>query len=244
MASEYLKWKYRDVKPDQPREYTRSEKRRNWWYYNKWYVVIGIIVLIIAADIAKNALHIGQSMPDYQIAYVGSSRLPEDTARAIEEAFAALGEDLNGDGTVYVKLNQYADETASGSEDAANYAVAASVLLMADLEDCDSYFFLLEDPAGFQKNYAALRSLDGSLSENGSTDVGELCIAWEDCPGFASLDLGEYSESSLGTVMSGDSNERVSGLYIARRGFWTDKTCKYPDGCDSLWEKIMEGAEK
>ena len=38
MASEYLKKKYQDVKPDAPVELTPAEKRRNWWYYNKWYV--------------------------------------------------------------------------------------------------------------------------------------------------------------------------------------------------------------
>lgn len=34
MASEYLKWKYRDVKPDQTVELTPRQKRANWWYYH------------------------------------------------------------------------------------------------------------------------------------------------------------------------------------------------------------------
>lgn len=34
MASEYLKWKYRDVKPDEPpKPLTRKEKLANWFYY-------------------------------------------------------------------------------------------------------------------------------------------------------------------------------------------------------------------
>ena len=43
MASEYLKWKYRDVKPDEPIRLTRKEKALNWWHYHKWYVLLGIL---------------------------------------------------------------------------------------------------------------------------------------------------------------------------------------------------------
>ena len=35
MASEYLKWKYRDVKPDEPSpELTGKEKLANWFHYS------------------------------------------------------------------------------------------------------------------------------------------------------------------------------------------------------------------
>ena len=59
MASEYLKWKYRDVKPDEPIVYTKEEKRRNWWDYHKWHVVIAVVLVLIAADIIWDALGIG-----------------------------------------------------------------------------------------------------------------------------------------------------------------------------------------
>ena len=44
MASEYLKWKYRDVKPDEPIRLTRKEKALNWWHYHKWYVLLGSLI--------------------------------------------------------------------------------------------------------------------------------------------------------------------------------------------------------
>jgi len=44
MASEYLKWKYKDVRPDIPKELTPAEKRSNWWHYHKWYAAAAAYV--------------------------------------------------------------------------------------------------------------------------------------------------------------------------------------------------------
>ena len=51
MASEYLKWKYRDVGPEQAVELTPRQKRANWWYYHKWYVLLGLGLLAAALSI-------------------------------------------------------------------------------------------------------------------------------------------------------------------------------------------------
>ncbi len=236
MASEYLKWKYRDVKPDEKVELTAAEKRKNWWYYHKFYVLAGIVLLSIFGSIVWNALH--QVKPDYQIAYVGTNSLPDDTASAIEAGFAALGEDLNGDGQVVVRVMQYA---FSGGDEPQT-AMAAEVKLMADLTECESYFFLLEDPEGFQRNYGSLRRLDGSLPESGEASGEGTYVSWVQCPVLTQMELGEYSYPLMGGTASGSSDELVSKLYIARRGFWTDKTAPYPEGCAALWEKLTEGA--
>ena len=73
---------------------------RNWLHYHWVYLVIAAVVLWVGISWLANALHWGETLPDYQIAYVGKNSLPEDTARAIENAFAQYGEDLNGDGVV------------------------------------------------------------------------------------------------------------------------------------------------
>ena len=67
MASEYLKQKYKDVKPDVPRELTKAEKRKNWWHYHKWHVAAAIVLLLIAADLVWGFLGRGEPKPDYQI---------------------------------------------------------------------------------------------------------------------------------------------------------------------------------
>ena len=150
MASEYLKKKYRDVKPDAPLELTKTEKWKNWWHYYKWHVGSALVLLAITGSIMWNTL--SRAEPDYKIAYVGSSRLPEDTAAALETAFASLGEDLNGDGKIAAALTQYVSDSGTPGMSA-----AAQVSLMGDILECESYFFLLEDPEGFQRDYEVLQ---------------------------------------------------------------------------------------
>lgn len=161
MASEYLKWKYRDVQPDAPVERTKKQRRRNWWHYHKWHVGIGVIAVLIAGNLVWHAAT--QVHPDYQIAYVGAYPLPEEEAAAWESRLSALGADCSGDGKVVVRLNQY---PSGGSGDDLMYAAASNVKLVADLDSCESYFFLLEDPEGFQTDYEILQA-DWFPVENG-----------------------------------------------------------------------------
>lgn len=161
MASEYLKWKYRDVQPDAPVELTKKQRRRNWWHYHKWHVGIGVIAVLIAGNLVWHAAT--QVHPDYQIAYVGAYPLPEEEAAAWESRLSALGVDCNGDGKVVIQLNQY---PSGGDGDDLMYAAASNVKLMADLDSCESYFFLLEDPEGFQTDYQVLQE-DWFPVENG-----------------------------------------------------------------------------
>ena len=105
---------------------------RNWLHYHWVYLVIAAVVLWVGISWLANALHWGETLPDYQIAYVGKSALPEDTAHAIEAAFAQYGEDLNGDGIVSVKLNQYVSDTED-VENASTYALAAQMQFLSDM---------------------------------------------------------------------------------------------------------------
>jgi len=241
MASEYLKWKYRDVKPEEKVPLTDRERRKNWWYYHKWHVVIGVVGVLILADLVCYALGVGQVKPDYRIAYVGASPLPEDTAAAVETAFASLGEDLNGDGKTVAQLVQYASYVANGGA-GPEYQAANEVKLVGDINACESYFFLLEDPEGFQKSYHTLCRLDGSLPEKDDDSAEDVCLAWSECPALAGQELGEYSEPFMGWTVEGANQEVLAPLYVARRGFWTENTTEYPEGCAALWAKITEGA--
>lgn len=237
MASEYLKWKYKDVKPREKVELTPAEKRKNWWYYHKWHVLIGVVLAIIGGNLIYSALGIGQVRPDYRFAYVGASALPEDTAAALEAGLASLGEDVNGDGQVAVSLRQYPLYSADPQT-----VMAAQIQLTADLAEGESYFFLLEDPERFQRDYHSLCRLDGSLPEEDDGSAGGTYWLWEQCPALAGLELGSYRYNALGETVSGDNGELVSGLAVARRGFWTEKDAAYLDGCAALWEKMTEGA--
>ena len=243
MASEYLKWKYRDVQPEEHVELTPEQKRKNWWHYHKWHLVIGAVALAAVVSLVLTMLGVGRIDPDYQFAYVATNPLPEQTAEALEAALATLGTDANGDGRVVVQLNQYAggDESNPAS---VYYTMAATTKLMADFTDNGSYFFLLDDPQGFQTGYHALRKLDGSLPADSDPDWQSCCLRWTDCPALATLDLGQYEETTLDQQLAGDSQSLLSGLYVARRGFWSDDTCKNVEACDALWEAITAGANQ
>lgn len=222
MASEYLKWKYRDVKPDEPAVLTGRQKAANWWHYHKGMLLVFLLLAAALADIGRGMILSRREQPDYQIAYVASRALSDDTASALEKAFSSLGEDCNGDGRVKVRLNAYVEPEAAADSDRARYAYAAKTRLMADLEACDSYFFLLESPETFHLNYDILAGEDGSLADRS----GFFACPAESCP----------------VLRKNTEGADLSGLFLARRGFWGDRVCPNRDACDRLWSSLTEGA--
>lgn len=236
MASEYLKWKYRDEKPREQVELTAAEKRKNWWEYHKWHIVIAVVAIAFVASMIVQWIRPGEIRPDYQVAYVGSNYLPDDTVDAVQDGLAVYGEDLNGDGVVSVQLKQYVSAGEVGM------AYSSEVLLMADVVNCDSYFFLLEDPEAFQESYHVLCRLDGTLPEENDNSAEGTYLNWMDCPSLAKLSLGSYSVTVLEETVSGDSIDLIAPLCLARRGFWTNQTSAYPEGCAKLWEILTLGA--
>lgn len=236
MASEYLKKKYQDVKPDAPVELTPAEKRRNWWYYNKWYVCAAAALVVLVAGTVWRALH--RVEPDYRVAYVGSLPLLDDAVASLETALASLGEDLNGDGAVVVSLRQYVDS----SSDTASI-MAAQVSLLADVSAQESFLFLLEDPEAFQQQYHTLCRLDGSLPEEGDDSTENSVLAWNACPVLRELELGDYDYDIFGGIITGHTGDLYSRLYIGRRGFWVeDEDPGLRAGYTALWEKLTDGA--
>ena len=241
MASEYLKWKYRDVKPDEPPpELTGKEKLANWFHYHKWWIVVWAFLLFSAGSILWNALGIGRVRPDYVFAYVGSAALPDDCAAALESALAALGQDVNGDGQVVAELRQYVSN--ADSEDSLMYGYASDVTLVADITNGDSYFFLMEDPAGFQRAYQVLAGPDGSLPEDDDHGIAGRAFQWSGCPVLAGLELGGFEETYLDQSVAGDNQELLSGLYFGRRGFYDENQAAKQQANEVLWEILTEGA--
>ncbi len=243
MPSEYAKWLQRDVQPREPEPpRNRWEQFCNWLRYNWGIVLCVAIVAYVACTMIRGALGIGTVQPDYQLAYVGSSALPEDTAAALAAALEQLGADLNGDGQVKVQVNQYYTAADADTETAAMTAYAAEVTLIADIQDCESYFFLLEDPEDFQQRYQLLAAADGSCPADTDTSGLDKVYQWASCPALAELDLGSYSTTVLGETVTGDSNALVQSLYLGRRCFYLEDTVENPEGCAALWAVLTQGA--
>lgn len=211
---------------------------KNWWYYYKWYVICGVILLFILCDLAGNALGLQKESPDFQIAYVGKAPLPGDTADALEKVFASIGGDYNGDGKVIVRLNQYIDGGQSADMDTAYYEYASEITLIGDISDCESYFFLMDDPESFQQSFQILAASDGSCPDGNDYSVRDKVFSWARCPALAQMELGAYCDISLGIKKEGDSNELLNDLYIGRRCFYTEDTTKYAKDCSRLWDYI------
>ncbi len=183
---------------------------KNWWYYHKWYVICGIVLFFAAIDIIGNNLGWFKDTPDLQIAYIGDAPLPEDTAASIEDTFVSLAEDYNHDGKVLVKINQFVSGASVGDAESLSYQQASEIALIGDIEDCTSYFFLMEDPGKVQREFQVLAMPDGS------------------CP-------DEYDYSAEGKAIPWDH-----GLYLGRRCFYNEKRVPYADECSKIWDAFSK----
>lgn len=230
MASEYLKRKYQDVKPDEPPPpLTGKAWWINWFHYNKLWIAVWAVILSVAGSMIWNALGIGRVKPDYIFAYIGGNQLPEECAAALEPELAALGEDVNGDGRVTVEVREYALNRSGDAETALYYNYAADVVLVADITNAESYFFIVEDPAGVQKAYQIFAGADGAPPEEGDLKVDDKVFQWSGCPVLSGLDLDQ---------------EPLEGLYIGRRCFYDEKQAENQEANDSFWNVITKGAQR
>lgn len=247
MAGEYVRWLARDVKPREKKELTAQEKRRNWWDYHKWHVVIGILCAILMLDLASDVMHNARNHPDYKIAYVGYTDLPDGVAEALEHGLAELGEDLNGNGRVQVELIEYLlyDEAAAENpaleEQNAELGYNNSMLLTMNIEMVESMIWLLEEPEVFGSNYPILCHADGTLP-GGETDA-PLYYQWAECPVLTGLELGTFEIPMINGMAEGDCQMALEHLAVARRGLWDDGSNEMIEGAVRLWETMTEGAK-
>ncbi len=212
MASEYLMKKYKDVKPEPPKELTKKEKRKNWWHYHRIPLLIGAIVLAAVASFVWEM--VTKVEPDYQIAYVSDHELAYGVAEQIEEAISAMAQDCNGDGQVVVQVNSYVIDP----ENTLSYTTQVS--LMGDISVGQSDFFLLEDPVQFQQDYGALTMEDGSSYDDGMDP--ELCVRYlvTACKGLDKLELDDT-------------------LYLCRRLFVKDSDIEDHAAAQELWQAMI-----
>ena len=261
MASEYIKWQLEQEKkeqedaalPAQKKPLTRKEAASNWFYYNKWFLLIGLGLLAGIASLVFTLTH-PDPTPDYQIGYIGTRDLPEETAAALEEAFSAIGEDVNGDGQVLVRINQYVVEAwedeetspaeASGSGPKNPYTdLAGAATLMADLQEGNSIVFLMEDPEGMQERFAFLSRLDGSAPPEGASAQG-CYLSWKDCPWLRDLPLGTFTWYKGSEEVITDSQELLSTLFLGRRIVNREDPTDQVLANDRLWDTITRDASR
>lgn len=228
MASEYLKWKYRDVQHRETPEYTPEEKRKNWWYYNKWLVIGGIIGVLLLADLGATALGLKEKHPDCRIAFITETKYSDEAIAAFQDALEEYAEDYSKDKEVYIEVRQYVMPDNPTVEEQMYMAYASEITLVSDLESCDSFLIITKDPDVFQKSFEVLCYPDGTLPTDFSE--GTSCAkAISSLSSFTNMDI------------AADLREYLNDCYIARRGFWTEKTCDNLEGSVSFYEALLSG---
>ncbi len=247
MASEYLKWKYRDVKPDEKPTYTKKELRRNWWDYNLIWVIVGVIAVIAAGFLIRDMFF--RAKPDYEVALVTTSMPEEETQDALRERLQELGEDLNGDGRVLVELYTYDMGFTERDYQNVEMAQANVTRLTVDLSSGDVYLILLQDPQGFQERFGALSYLDGTVPDGEAEGYEaenwrDMVYRWSDCPVLKNMDLGTFTRFLDMSETQIDGQTAMEELYVAHRGMFSEKDSERFAGAARLWEKLTEGAVK
>ncbi|XCP86536.1 hypothetical protein ABXS75_07000 [Roseburia hominis] len=218
---------------------------KNWWHYYKWYVICGVIFLCILIDLAGNAFGWFKKSPDLQIAYIGEDRLPEDTVTALQNAFASLAGDYNGDGEVLIQVNQFVSGSPEDTDaDTASYRQASMMTLMGDINDCESYFFLMEDPDDVQREFQVLAMPDGSCPDEADYSTENKVMKWSACPLLLEMDLGDYTTTLVGQPEAGSNQELLAPLYLGRRCFYDERRSDHADECAKLWNTLKGGMNK
>jgi hypothetical protein len=207
-------------------ELSRKDRFKNWWYYHRHIVLICAAVLLLAGYLCSE--YAVAEEEDYSVAWVGRQYLSEEAAAFLENALAAYGTDLNGDGETIVRIRQFALDIQSilSSGAAAGQQEYGDLLaLNSDLSCGQSILFLLEDPEAFQDFCGALLYLDGSEPEQGASDWENMVMKWSDILPVSSL----MPETEI---------------YLACRGCWMDEQQETWNHSRALWDNLFSEVSK
>lgn len=227
MASEYLKWKYRNERPEERRELTPQEKRRNWWHYHWKYLLLGLGAALIFGKIAYD--HVTKVEPDCSVALVTRYQTTSAEIASLQTALEAICPDSNGDGRVSVAINaiQLNYTSTDMSAEAMKVMEANIDKLNFDFYTRQSGIFLLDDPENFQINSGAMSYLDGSDPTEGIADWKNMVHPWTDWAGSDQVELETCQPDRL---------------WFGRRIILEDRDTQAFAGAQALWEALFPGS--
>lgn len=187
-------------KPEEPHEYSKKEKAKNWWHYHWGWVAGGVVLVALVASFVYSIA--SKVEPDYTIGIVTPHTLPEQLTTQMAEQLTPFADDLNGDGKTVVAVEVYTLAPPTGGEAGSEsggsalagediYSQMAGITrLTSALSDTEQFIFLFapDEAQAYQDAYQIFGTAAGTLAPEG-TDVNTISVAFEDCPGLASLDL-------------------------------------------------------
>ena len=129
-----------DNTPQEP--LTPKQKWQNFWFYYKWWVLAAVALIVMITIGVWQMLTTVQ--PDYLFVMVTRDVISDSCIESLEEDLGKCAEDLNGDGKIYVEvenlpLAQYAGGTKNAS------AEMNSQKLMAYLVSADAMGYIFDE---------------------------------------------------------------------------------------------------
>lgn len=202
-------------------------KLQNWFYYYKWYVVIGLVLLLFFLQWAGNFLGILEKKPDVQAALILHTPVSAEAVSVLEDSLAQYAGDYNHDGRVKVTVHTYLAAEDTASAETIESASASEISLVGDINDCESYLFIMDQPETVQLAWQILADADGGCPAPTDYSVEGKVVPVRNLP----LDLSGIE----------DEEERVyfEDLWLGRRCFYTEKTCRYPEDLSALWDVLV-----
>lgn len=118
---------------------------QNFWFYHRYKVFIGMGILFIGVYYLTEIL--GKEEPDYELALVCSQTVSDGFIDALEDGLERHLRDVNGDGTVVVRVNSYYFGAGKEflEEVDADRLMGGAVQLAADLEMGISMVYITDD---------------------------------------------------------------------------------------------------
>lgn len=205
-----------DLKPEEPKELSGKEKRKNWWHYHKVWVIVGVLVFGIVGFTVYDV--VTQVHPDLTVTVLSPYTLPEQLTDKLQTGLEQWVDDLNGDGQVRVQVNMLTiaiDEDAGGTDP--NTQMANVVKLSGDLQTGDTMLFMMDSTAAelYQAGYGIFGLADGQIAPEDAT-AAELGVAFGQLPGLADMDL--MLDGSDGSTL--DASEYMSSFLLGVRAYY------------------------
>lgn len=238
--------KEEDLKPEVEPPLTPAEKRANWLHYHKWMLVAIVFGLILVIWFVHDM--VTRVDPDYTIALVTVSYIPDETITSLENALSAELEDLNGDGKVVVTVShytyRYGDESVNESLDSYQ-KMAGEVQLSTDLSTSTSILFITDCFDAMEDSTQIFGYLDDPYSyppEDQRTDYDRMSIRWGDSKLLSSLALeGDITDYTTGKTMP--AQQFFADLRVAQRTLYNSKDkslLRCFDSCVSFMKRVQE----
>lgn len=206
-----------------------SDKKTNFWYCYKIPILILIAVIICLGIII--AIMKSKVYEDYNIAILSENAYSYDTIDQLESDIATKGTDLNGDGQVLVKINQYTislnyDRYMSGEDLNTTSSDTDMIEQMNnisnfndDVENYQSMIYLVDDYSlKSQLEQINIFSYpDGSIVPKGTTDYQNIGQKWTEFPYLESLKLTHQDTGNDGNNITIDESSQFDNLYLCMR---------------------------